>query len=247
MTDEQMIDVETGEIVAVASAEEARKLTDRIRESAATYWTDIAVAYKAHAWLSLGYGTWDEYCTGEFDDIAVPLPKEGLPAVVRSLRESGLSVRAISSVTGQSKSAVSRQVSQSGTPAQVQGSDGKQYPPTPSPAVLAARARRAAEAEAAAKSAGGDTPPPGEPSTAHDAPAPPAEPVELDIDPAILARLRLSKAIVKVIDLLDINPAEVGSYLLTEDRTAHLRFCDELTAWASLSRESLSTRLRSVQ
>ena len=243
-----MVDVETGEIVEVASAEEARKLTDRIRESASTYWADIAVAYKAHAWLSLGYGTWDEYCTGEFDDIAVPLPKEGLPAVVRSLRESGLSVRAISSVTGQSKSTVSRQVSQSGTPAQVQGSDGKQYPPTPSPAVLAARARRAAEAEAAANSAGGDTPPPGEPSTAHDEPAPPAvEPVELDIDPAILARLRLSKAIVKVIDLLDINPAEVGTYLLTEDRTAHLRFCDELTAWASLSRESLSTRLRSVQ
>lgn len=126
-----MVDVETGEIVEVASAEEARKLTDRIRESASTYWADIAVAYKAHAWLSLGYGCWDEYCTGEFDDIAVPLPKEGLPAVVRSLRESGLSVRAISSVTGQSKSAVSRQVSQSGTPAQVQGSDGKQYPPTP--------------------------------------------------------------------------------------------------------------------
>lgn len=243
-----MVDLETGEIVQVASAEEARTLTDRIRESASTYWTDIAVAYKAHAWLSLGYGTWDEYCSGEFGDLTVPLPKERLLGVVRSLRESGLSVRAISSVTGQSKSAVSRQVSQSGTPGQVQGSDGKQYPPTPSPAVLAARARRAAEAEAAANSAGGDTPPPGEPSTAHDEPAPPAvEPVELDIDPAILARLRLSKAIVKVIDLLDINPAEVGTYLLTEDRTAHLRFCDELTAWASLSRESLSTRLRSVQ
>lgn len=54
----------------------------------------------SRAWSVLGYGSWDEYCTREFGTARLQLPREDRREVVASLRDSGLSTRAIASAVG---------------------------------------------------------------------------------------------------------------------------------------------------
>lgn len=144
--------------IAQASPDAARRLTDRIKTGLDLLWELVAEAYVTRAWAALGYSSWDDYCTREFGTARLALPREERTQAVTSLRESGLSLRAIASATGQSLGKVQRQlpgVSDSGkndTPA-IQpvisnnsqlGIDGKVYqqrptrpapppPPTPMP------------------------------------------------------------------------------------------------------------------
>lgn len=89
----------TSEIVA-ATASEARALTDQIKVAVEGTWQLVQRAYQRRAWESLGYSSWDDYCTREFGTSRLRLPREERQEVVQSLREIGMSVRAIASATG---------------------------------------------------------------------------------------------------------------------------------------------------
>lgn len=90
------------------SADEARTITDRIKVAVEATWYLIAEAYQRGAWRALGYSSWDDYCTREFGTSRLRLPREERSETVQSLRDAGLSVRAIAAATGESKSAIAR-------------------------------------------------------------------------------------------------------------------------------------------
>ncbi len=79
---------------------EARELTDQIKVAVETTWHLVARAYTTRAWALLGYSSWDDYCVREFGTSRIRLPREERAEVVASLRDSGLSIRAIQSATG---------------------------------------------------------------------------------------------------------------------------------------------------
>lgn len=94
--------------LAVLNATDARALTDRIKVGVEAVWELIKRAYTERAWDALGYSSWDDYCTREFGTSRLRLPREERAEVVASLRESGLSQRAIASATGLSQDTVRR-------------------------------------------------------------------------------------------------------------------------------------------
>jgi hypothetical protein len=98
-----LVNAETGEIVAECTAEEARALTDRIKVGVEACWQLIAEAYQSRAWAALGYSSWDDYTTREFGTSRLRLPREDRQDVVASLRDAGLSDRAIEAATGVSR------------------------------------------------------------------------------------------------------------------------------------------------
>lgn len=117
--------------IADLGAEDARELTDRIKVAVEGSWLLIKQAYETRAWSALGYASWDDYCTREFGSSRLRLPREERQEVVASLRESGLSVRAIASATGISTGSVENDLRgvQICTPSEeVTGTDGKVYP-----------------------------------------------------------------------------------------------------------------------
>lgn len=117
--------------IAIATKEQARSLTDRIKVAIEGTWLLIQEAYTSRAWAALGYDTWDAYCTAEFSTARLRLPREERQEVVASLRESGMSLRAISSATGVSPATAMRDVRVSDeTPAEITGTDGNTYAAT---------------------------------------------------------------------------------------------------------------------
>lgn len=120
---------------------EARNLTARIRHAANDLWGLVVVAYRSRIWLVLGYPNWDIYCQKELGDLKIKLPKESRREVVLTLRDYGLSLRAIASVTGYDKHTVARDLGANAPVAQqtpmsppltsrrhITGCNGKQYP-----------------------------------------------------------------------------------------------------------------------
>lgn len=123
--------------IDLLSAADARSLTDRIKVAVDGTWLLIQEAYTSRAWAALGYGSWDEYCTREFGTARLRLPREERQEVVASMRENGLSTRAIASATGLSQSTVIRetQSGESNDSPEIRGTDGKIYQPSrPTPA-----------------------------------------------------------------------------------------------------------------
>ena len=84
-------------------ADHARQLTDRIKGAVEATWQLIVEAYQSRAWAALGYASWDDYCTREFGSSRLKLPREERTDYVASLRDSGMSLRAIESATGVSR------------------------------------------------------------------------------------------------------------------------------------------------
>lgn len=131
----------SGELTEM-NAESARELTRKIRVGLEGTYALIVDAFKGRAWISLGYPTWDAYCQGEFGALSLQPPREERQQVIMSLREAGMSVRAISSVSHISKDTVARELrslTNSGvsfaTPeSSTIGLDGKTYAPRPTPA-----------------------------------------------------------------------------------------------------------------
>lgn len=120
---------------AAISATDARALTDQIKVAVEATWELVKRAYIERAWAALGYDGWDDYCTREFGTSRLRLPREERSEVVASLRESGLSVRAIASATGMSYGTVQSEVIKTDHVPEVTGTDGKTYTPTaPKPA-----------------------------------------------------------------------------------------------------------------
>ena len=116
------------------SSLDARRITDQIRAGVEAVWHLIEQAYTTRAWSVLGYSSWDDYCTREFGTSRIRLPREERQEVVASLRESGLSIRAIASATGSSVGTIHAELSgvQNRTPEPITGTDGKTYMPKPS-------------------------------------------------------------------------------------------------------------------
>src|SRR5687768_8036370 len=48
------------------SADEARALTDRIKDAADQLWTLLLEAHEGRAWEALGYTSWRDYAKSEF-------------------------------------------------------------------------------------------------------------------------------------------------------------------------------------
>lgn len=123
----------------VISAQDARSLTDKIKAGTAALWELIKEAYASRAWASLGYASWDDYCTQEFGTSRIRLPREERQEVVASMREIGMSPAAIGQATGISRRTVNRELSQwaNAHPDEdippVTGTDGKTYTPRPQP------------------------------------------------------------------------------------------------------------------
>jgi len=133
---------------------EARALIERIKTNIAAVWELVTQAYTRRAWSALGYESWDDYCAQEFGTSRLRLPREERTEVISSLREAGLSVRAISATTGYSAGTVHGELSgvqnrtpqptedrevqtddrladPSDRPEKITGLDGKTYPATP--------------------------------------------------------------------------------------------------------------------
>ena len=114
----------------VPTTDQARQLTDRIKVAVEGTWLLIQEAYTSRAWAVLGYDSWDSYCNTEFGSARLRLPREERQEVVASLRESGLSVRAIASATGAARNTIRddlRKVGHSDPPSEITGTDGKAY------------------------------------------------------------------------------------------------------------------------
>ncbi|SLC06344.1 Uncharacterised protein [Mycobacteroides abscessus subsp. massiliense] len=121
--------------VTAMSPSDARALTESIRSTVDRVWDLIAKAYTQRAWAVLGYPTWDVYCEREFASTWFKLPRETRAEVVVSLRDSGLSTRAIAAATGVSQSTVQRELPAPPTEsndsvAPITGTNGKNYQPT---------------------------------------------------------------------------------------------------------------------
>ncbi len=128
---------EQGASVNLSSAA-AREVTDKIRAGLEGVHQLIIQAYQGRAWSSLGYLTWDEYVRREFGNQSLRPPLEERDQVVQSLRDSGMSVRAIATATQLGRGTVGRVLDDSGVPngtpeqagsdtAKVLGIDGKEY------------------------------------------------------------------------------------------------------------------------
>lgn len=124
----------------VASLFEANQLTEEIRVQGKQLWNTVALAYRKRVWVPLGYDSWDAYCDGELDG-RIAVPREDRAEVVQSLRDAGLSTRAIAAAAGTSEATVRRDLAETsgasndapdGRP-QVTGKDGKSYPATKPP------------------------------------------------------------------------------------------------------------------
>lgn len=123
-----------GGLLGALTAEAARDLTDQIRVGLEGVFQLIKAAYRGRAWVSLGYASWDEYVTREFGNLHLRPPREDRQEVVRSFREIGMSIRAISTATQLGSGTVRRAIGPAGVPngtpgvsVKVQGQDGKSY------------------------------------------------------------------------------------------------------------------------
>jgi transposase len=115
---------------APLTREEAVLLTNQIQKAITLAWDLIVRAYHGRAWDALGYSSWDKYCEGEFGHARLALPAEDRRERIRSLREHGLSTRAIASATGVSQWTVRDDLDRSrerNLSPEITGIDGKNY------------------------------------------------------------------------------------------------------------------------
>jgi hypothetical protein len=116
------------------NADEARAITEAIKGAVEQVFELIKDAYNRRAWLALGYRTWDTWCAKEFRTAPLMVPREERPEMVRSMRQAGLSQRAIASATGVSQKTVDRDLDATESndsvemPDKVTGLDGKKRP-----------------------------------------------------------------------------------------------------------------------
>jgi hypothetical protein len=129
---------------AELSEAEARNLTDRIKANLDVTWQLVAEAYRECAHAALGYPSWDSYVKAEFGGAPLWVPREARPEVVRALRASDMSTRAIAAAMGITERTVRRDLDATtaanaavNMPATVTGLDGRKQParrqPQPKP------------------------------------------------------------------------------------------------------------------
>jgi hypothetical protein len=86
----------------------AKEITQKIKEGLEGLWDLVITAYQYKAWEALGYDDWDNYCAAEFGEHRLRLTQGERKEVMVSLRDHGLSYRAIASATGYDKRTVAR-------------------------------------------------------------------------------------------------------------------------------------------
>ncbi|MDN5702305.1 MAG: hypothetical protein L0H00_04795 [Micrococcales bacterium] len=109
---------------------DARELTGQIAEGLADVHSLIVQAWEGRVWEPLGYETWDAWIDGNFRGLQLRPPREQRDEVVQSMREAGMSVRAISRATDLGVGTIHRASAgvPNGTPEQEStGLDGKSY------------------------------------------------------------------------------------------------------------------------
>lgn len=116
----------------------AKQITNDIRSHIKVAWERIAEAYAGRVWISLGYDNWDDYINSEFGAAPLRVPRQERQEVVGSLREAGLSTRAIAAATGESVGTVhaAGKCSNLNSSDRITGLDGKDRPasrPDPEP------------------------------------------------------------------------------------------------------------------
>lgn len=97
--------------------------------------SEIAGAYTAGIWIALGYPSgiegWAQFRAEQFNDQIIGPRPEDRNALISNLHQQGLSQRAISAAVGTGLGTVNRTLASTGvpdgTPANVQGADGKRY------------------------------------------------------------------------------------------------------------------------
>jgi protein gp37 len=122
--------LEFSEPVEAMTEREARDFIGYVRTQQDELPRRTVDAYQRRAWLPLGYGSWAAMCDGE----GLRLPRE----VTAELRAGGLSLRAISAVTGVNEATVHRDLRPTVAPSQgnatvpdrIVGLDGKSRPAT---------------------------------------------------------------------------------------------------------------------
>lgn len=121
--------------LAAMTPEEAREGTERVRASLDVAWETVADLYQRQGWAALGYAAWHAYCDAEFG-ARLSLPREERRKITATLRDAGMSTRAIGAALGVGDSTVQRDTAgaPNGAPApdpqSVTGLDGKTYEPT---------------------------------------------------------------------------------------------------------------------
>jgi hypothetical protein len=64
----EAMQTEVGEVTTTGlTPDEARHLTDEIKEQVEAAWAKLRPAYEGRAWAALGYPSWQLYVTSEFD------------------------------------------------------------------------------------------------------------------------------------------------------------------------------------
>ena len=102
----QIVDHDTGMVIASMTPDEARGLTARIRDGLNDIWPFVLRAFKEEAWRALGYSGWGEYTAVEFKGVKLGLPRDERRLVMESYRDAGMSQRQIAAATGLSNGTV---------------------------------------------------------------------------------------------------------------------------------------------
>lgn len=122
----------------LATRDQAIARAERIRvgiKSLSELQQDLADAYHARDWATLGYRSWDEYVTGEFGGSLPRLNREERRELVVNLEADGLTTRGIAAAVGTDHATVVRDLKASGgasaPPDGKIGLDGRRYPSRP--------------------------------------------------------------------------------------------------------------------
>jgi hypothetical protein len=115
--------------IPAMTADEAREITGRVRQSLALTWELIADLWERRGWEALGYGSWSDYWDAEYEGCALRVPAYDRQAAVAGLIGRGMSTRAAGAALGISEATVRRDAAASddAPPAEVRGLDGKTY------------------------------------------------------------------------------------------------------------------------
>ncbi len=109
---------------------DARELTNQIAEGLADVHSLIVQAWEGRVWEPLGFETWDAWIDANFRGLQLRPPREQREEVVQSMREAGMSVRAISRATDLGVGTIHRAsagVPNGTTEQESTGLDGKSY------------------------------------------------------------------------------------------------------------------------
>lgn len=113
------------------TADEAQELTRDIAEGLADVHELIIQAWEGQAWRALDYSSWDSWVDANFRGLQLRPPREARAEVVQSMRDAGMSVRAIAQATDMSVGTVHAASQTTGvqnrTPERSLGVDGKSY------------------------------------------------------------------------------------------------------------------------